>query len=175
MATAAQILRERELAIEDEIASSQAVFDIGAPLTDRDLAQAGMLLNLPGGGSAEPKEALRNTMPLLQEIEDVDEAPIDAIEGLTDRNSYNLQYVRYMKCQAIMALAAFEEGWSAFEELALKAYVKKAKFEDEQYRGDDPNKAFSLRVKRQAAEDFFRFIKGVVAESAATPKPTLAK
>jgi hypothetical protein len=172
MATAAQILKEREAEIDVEISDSQQLFDLSAPLTEEELARSGMLLNLPG--TERPREVLQNTMPLLQEIEDVEEAPVDALEGLVDRNGYNVQYVRYMKCQAITALASFAEGWSAFEELALKAYVRQRKFEDEQYRGDDPHKGFSLRVKRQAAEDFFRFIRQVVSEAQATPKPSLA-
>lgn len=172
MATAREILRERESEIDNEVDKSLHSFDLTAPLTEEELVYSGMSGVLPGGDKALANH--EREMPLLQEIEDNEEAQVDAVETFTDRNSYNVQYVRYMKCQAILALAAFTEGWSAFEELALKAYVKQAKLTDEQYRGDDPHKAFSLRVKRQAAEDFFKFVKGVIAEAAATPKPSIA-
>ncbi len=173
MSTAARVLLEREQELERQIEASKGTFDLTAPLTDEELARAGMLSSLPGSPTARVN-LNQAEMPLLQEIEDVEEPPVDAIEGLTDRQDYNVQYVRYMRCQAIVALASFTEGWSAFEELALKAFVKQAKFNDEQYRGEDPHKAFSLRVRRQAAEDFFRFIRQVVAEAQATAKPSLA-
>jgi hypothetical protein len=173
MSMAARVLLEREQELERQIETSKGTFDLTAPLTDEELAQAGMLFSLPGSPTVKVN-LNQEEMPLLQEIEDVEEAPVDAVEGLTDRQDYNVQYVRYMRCQAITALAAFTEGWSAFEELALKAFVKQAKFEDERYRGEDPHKAFSLRVRRQAAEDFFRFIRQVVSEAQATPKPSLA-
>jgi hypothetical protein len=174
MSTAAKVLREREEELNQEISSSINKFDMGAPLTEAELEYAGMTGVLP---ALQPKPILQaSEMPLLREIEDAEEPVIsvDAVEALSDRYGYNAQYVHYMKCQAIVALAGFAEGWEAFEELALKTFVRNAKRDDEEYRGDDPHKAFSLRVKRQSAEDFFKFIRRVVNEAAATGKPVLA-
>jgi hypothetical protein len=171
MASAVEVLREREIELEKDINGSRQSFDLAAPLTADELKHAGLLGVLPGL-KAEPPAA--QEMPLLRDIEDTEEPVEDAVEAIGDRNSYNAQYIRYMKCQAIMSLVAFEEGWSAFEEMALKSFVQQAKREDEEYHGDDPNKSFKLRVRQQTARDFLRHIKAVVVEAAAFPKPKLA-
>ena len=141
MSTAARVLLEREQELERKIQESKGTFDLTAPLTDEELARAGMLSSLPGSPAARVNHLNQAEMPLLQEIEDVEEPPVDAIEGLTDRQDYNVQYVRYMRCQAIVALASFTEGWSAFEELALKAFVRQAKFNDEQKPKDQAERS----------------------------------
>jgi hypothetical protein len=51
--------------------------------------------------------------------------------------------------------------------------VRERKRENAEYRGEDPNKAFSLRLRQQAAEDFVRFIRYMINEAVATPKPAL--
>jgi hypothetical protein len=172
MATPAEVLRLREAAINQEIDGSVDAFDLRSPLTEDELVYAGLLGVLPGL-EAKRAQAPAPEMPLLQEIEDVDPLPVDAVEALADRGSYNEQYVHYMKCQALAALVAFTEGWSALEDV-LKFYVRQAKRENEEYRGTDPNKAFSLRVKQQTAEDFLKFIRRSINEAVVTPKPVLA-
>jgi hypothetical protein len=172
MSSLASILRDRERALQGEIDASMESFDIGAPLTAKELEYAGMLGVLP---AVQPKQVSSVTeMPLLREIEDVEDPETDAVAALADRNDYNVQYVRYMRCQALAALAAFTEGWSALEEMALKDFVRNVKRENDEYRGTDPNKSFSLRIRQQTAEDFLRFIRQVVNEAIMTPKPALA-
>jgi hypothetical protein len=152
-----------------EILASVDQFDLNAPLTAEEVEQAGMLLVLPGAG----KERAPAGVPTLQDINEVaDDGQADAV---TSGGDYNLQYLHYLRCQAVTALTTFDEGWKALEELALKAFVRRCKVENDEYRGSDPNKAFSLRLRQQTAEDFLRFIRAVVVEAAATPKPSLKK
>jgi hypothetical protein len=172
MSTAASILREREREIDESVSSSADTFDLRAPLTEDELVYAGLLGVLP---AFTPKLVTPvEEIPLLRDIEDSEEPVVDAIEALTDRGSYNQQYAHYMRCQALVALAAFTEGWSVFETMALKSFVTRARRSNEEYRGSDPNKAFELRIKQQTAEDFIKFIRAVVNEAIATPKPALA-
>jgi hypothetical protein len=171
MASAAEILRQREEEISQGIDSSMGAFDLTAGLTNQELEYAGMLGVLPALGPKAVESAPK--MPLLQEIEDVDTPQADAVEALADRGSYNQQYIHYMKCQALAALVAFTEGWSALDDV-LKFYVRQVKRENEEYRGTDPNKAFALRVKQQTAEEFLKFIRRSINEAVVTPKPVLA-
>jgi hypothetical protein len=154
----------------ENIHDSLALFDLNAPLTEEELTAAGMLVVLPG---ARPEQAAEG-MPLLKDIEENDAEPVDAVAAVIDGNSYNAQYARYLQCQALAALVAFDDGWRSFEEVVLKAYVSARKREDAEYRGSDPNTAFALRIKKQTAEDFVKFIHAVINEAVATPKPSLA-
>ena len=141
-------------------------FDLNKPLTEEELEAIGM-------GELVPPGRLSDS-PIVKDLEDVDDdGDSDLIVATGD--DYNRQYLHFLSCQNIAALAAFEEGWQSFNELILKAYIKKCRRENKEYRGDDPNKAFSLRLREQAAEDFVQFIHAMVNEAAATPKPVLKK
>ncbi|MHB8501501.1 MAG: hypothetical protein ACYDHE_11225 [Candidatus Acidiferrales bacterium] len=167
MSTAKVVMDQKVL---EEINAARESFDLLSPLTEAELEQVGMLGTLPG--VVERVETAQE-MPLLREIEDTEEPATDAVEAFVDRNGYNAQYTHYMKCQALAALVAFTEGWSAFEEMALKRYLIQVKRENDEYRGTDPNKAFSLRIRQQAVEDFTKFIRAVMNEAITTPKPAL--
>jgi len=150
------------------IQSSLNDFDLTAPLTDEELQAMGMLATLPNDTER------RVGVPLLKDLDEEDDTPpVDVVLAVTDENSYNVLYAHYLRCQALAALVAFEEGWKSFEELVLKAYVQQRRAENKEYKGDDPNKAFSLRIREQTAEDFVKFIKAVVAEAVSTKKPVL--
>ena len=151
-----------------DVVNAQEKFDLNAPLTDEELVAAGMLAVLPSKLTQEASG------PVLKDLDDLDDvAPTDAVADFIDGDSYNGRYAHYLKCQALAALVAFDEGWSSFEELILKPYVRERKRENAEYRGEDPNKAFSLRLRQQAAEDFVRFIRYMINEAVATPKPAL--
>ena len=146
-------------------------FDLNAPLTEEELIQTGMVTVLPSRPSPAASES---TTPVLKDLDEMeDDSPVDAVADFIDGSSYNGRYQHYSKCQAIAALVAFEEGWESFEELILKPYVQERKRENKEYRGEDPNKAFSLRLKQQAAEDFVRAIRIGINEAVTTPKPAL--
>lgn len=153
----------------EEIVESQSALDMSAPLTDEELEHFGMVV----GKTPTPKE--ENSTPVLKDLDDVEEAPAseDAVAVYADGKSYNTQYVQYLQCQALASLIAFEEGWKAFENLVVKPYLVMRKRENDGYRGDDPNKAFSLRVKKQESEDFVKFMRAKIAEAINTPKPVL--
>lgn len=153
-----------------KIAQAQVDFDLNAPLTDQELILAGLV------PLTATKEKPAIDAPIFKDLEDLEDvAPVDAVADFIDGNDYNKRYAHYLKCQALVALAAFEEGWQSLEELVLKPYVLARKRENAEYHGDDPHKAFSLRLRQQAAEDFMQFIRMMVAEAAATPKPVLKK
>jgi len=152
----------------DDILEANQNFDLNTPLTAAELVQAGMLHVLLAD---RPQESGNPVLKDLDEVEDA--APVDAVAEFINSDSYNARYAYYLKCQAIAALVAFDEGWKGFEELILKPYVQARKRENAEYRGDDPNKVFSLRVRQQAAEDFIRFIRVMLNEAIATPKPAL--
>jgi hypothetical protein len=154
----------------NEIGASRENFDLSAPLTEQELEYAGMVT----GKATRSKDTTET--PILKDLEDLEpEQPTDAVAVFMDGKSYNTQYVRYLKCQALASLVAFEEGWKAFEEIVLKAYLVRKKLENDNYRGDDPNKAFSLRLRKQEAEDFIKYMRAVIAEAVNTPKPVLGK
>jgi len=162
-----------------DIADSRQTFDLGVPLTREELIRVGLLGVLPGVDVPAPGSA--ESFPVIEERELEDEVlaaatdAVDAVGALVASEGYNARYQHYLRCQAIATLVAFAEGWSAFEELVLKAYVDAQRREDAGYRGDDANKAFVLRVKARAAEDFLTFIRVSVVEAATTPKPILMK
>jgi|SRR6267142_1607416 len=145
-------------------------FDLNSPLTEEELRVAGMLTVLP----SMRRDSIEAT-PVLQDIEDPgDDTSVDVVASFVNRDDYNAQYAHYMRCQALAALVAFTDGWKSFEEMVLKTYVSARRLENSGYKGDDPNKAFSLRIREQTAEDFMRFIKVMINEAITTPKPTLA-
>lgn len=154
----------------EDIDRSFSNFDLNAPLTDEELKKSGMVLSLPS-----VKQATSGGMPLLQDIEDTNDEPVDAVAVVTEVEAYNQQYAHYLRCQSLAALVSFAEGWKSFEDLALKAFVQRCRRDDEEYKGDDPNRSFKLRIRKQTAEDFVKFIQGVVNESIMTPKPSLKK
>jgi hypothetical protein len=154
----------------NDIQMSRENFDLSTPLTEQELEYAGMAL----GTKTRPRDSVET--PILKDLEDVEiDQPVDAVDTFQDGRSYNAQYMRYLKCQALASLVAFEEGWKAFEEVVLKAYLVKKKLDNDSYRGDDPNKAFSLRLRKQEAEDFVKYMRSVIAEAVSTPKPVLGK
>jgi hypothetical protein len=139
-------------------------FDLNQPLTDEELVELGY---------KSPKVKASKELPLIKDLDETEDETVDDVSKFVDSNSYNSQYVHYLKCQSLAALAAFDEGWKSFEELVLKAYVRERKRENADYQGDDPNKAFSLRIRQQTAEDFVKFIRSMIQEAINTPKPTL--
>jgi hypothetical protein len=150
----------------EEIIESLLAFDLSAPLSEEELRMAGL-------SAAPSMDAVITTAgaPVLQDIEEDKRVPVSdtAVSGGTDE--YNKAYAYWTQCQALSALRDFKDGWSAFEELVLSPYVESRRLENDNYRGDDPNKAFSLRLKAQAAEDFVKFIEFSMAEAAAVPRP----
>lgn len=157
-----------------DIKQSISDFDLNSPLTKKEITEAGLLLALPVQLDEEARRP-ESEVPLLKDIEEIEPESFDAVQAFTDNNGYNQQYVHYLRCQSLVALTSFEEGWKSFEEMVLKEFVRRCKRDNGDYRGDDPNRAFSLRVRQQTAEDFLKFIRGMVSEAAATPKPSLAK
>ena len=136
-------------------------FDLNRALTDKELEELGF---------KNPEVKADRESPVIKDLDEMDDETVDDTSKFVDSNSYNTQYVHYLKCQLIAALAAFE-GWESFNELVLKVYVRERKRENADYQGDDPNKAFSLRIRQQTAEDFVRFIRLMVQEAINTPKP----
>jgi hypothetical protein len=158
------------------ITESQRLFDLAVPLTTEELSRFGLLTVFPTPmQAADMVTSPVASFPVVQELEDDAFAPVDAVGALVESESYNARYMHYLRCRAIATLASFEEGWLALDELVFRTYVDARRRENANYRGDDPNKAFVLRVKAQAAEDFLLFIRGMIAEAAATPKPILMK
>lgn len=152
-----------------EIIDAQRQFDITTPLTDDELKSVGMLVDHGEGKQSTPEI----NVPILQDLDEINDSPVGEKTPAVGTENYNSRYAHYLQCQAILALVAFDEGWKSFEQLALLAYVNDRRRENSEYRGDDPNKSFSLRLKQQAAEDFVKFIRMVVHEAANTPKPSL--
>ena len=155
-------MEDWQIAVQD----AQREFDLNREITEEELVQLGLK-------KAAPPVRLVDS-PTVKDLNDVDDDG-DSDLVVTTGDDYNRQYLHYLSCQSIAALAAFEEGWESFNELVLKAYVKKCKRENKEYRGDDPNKAFSLRLREQSAEDFVQFIHAMIQEAAATQKPVLKK
>jgi hypothetical protein len=156
----------------EEIGASLSQFDLNRPLTVAELVQSGMLTVLP----SDAKEIISGeSMPVFKDINDLnDEPPVDAVaEYMDGSDGYNFRYAHYLRCQALASLAAFEEGWKSLEELVLLEYVRQRQRADREYQGNDPNTAFALRIKRQTAEDFVKFIQVMIAEAISTPKPAL--
>ena len=152
-----------------DIQASESTFDLNSVLTREEQEMMGVIV------ASMPKEAPVLKSPVLKDLEDVDDEPaVDAVEAVTDGSAYNQRYAHYMRCQALAALVAFDEGWKAFEDLVLKVYLLARRRENKDYKGDDPNKAFSLRIREQTAEDFMKFIHAMLAEAVNTPKPSIA-
>jgi len=157
---------------QEGIVASQRNFDLSTPLTPEE-----ELMMAAAFDTSQTPEERSNVGDQAYALRSLDEDPFaetDLGAVVTTNKDYNVQYAHYLRCQAIAAIAEYEEGWSAIRELIINSYVKMRRIADENYRGDNPNKAFSLRLKRLITEDFARFIISQVEEAAKVPKPTLA-
>jgi hypothetical protein len=151
-------LSEQELA---DIRGSLDSFDMEAPLNETEQKMLGEWV-------APQKQAATTA---VQEIEE--DTFVEEVVPAETQQDYNAQYAYYVKAQALVTLAAFEEGWEAFQEMVLKSFLRKCRRENKEYRGSDPNVAFSYRLKEQAAEDFYSYINVMIAEAKIVPKPVL--
>lgn len=155
----------------EDIGKSRSAFDINAPLTEEEVMAVGMAMTLPA--ITENPRTTAAAVPLLKDLDLAEEE--DESDVPVAHDDYNAAYAHYLSCQALTALVAFNEGWEALEKTILKRFVAARRAENAEYRGDDPNRAFSLRVRQQAAEDFLLFIRSSVQEAKATPRPVLKK
>jgi len=150
------------------IVQSMREFDLGRKLTDEEALAAGQML-----ANQERLEKELVEGPVLHDIEEDGFASSDSVSVPAGTMDYNRRYAHYMKCQSIATLAAFEEGWKAFEEMVLNAYVQMRRREDSEYSGEDPNRAFLIRARKREAEDFVKYIRASVEESKSVQKPIL--
>jgi hypothetical protein len=152
-----------------EIHRAMEDFDVNAPLSDTERAMLGEIVTTKYRGDIAERAGI------AQEVQEIEGDAFAATETVApgSESDYNTLYAHYLKCQSIATLIAFREGWSAFEELVLKAYLLTRQREDRDYRGEDPHRALALRIRKQEAEDFVKFIRSEVEAAAATPKPTL--
>ncbi len=151
--------------IEDIIASHTA-FDLGAALTEEEQGMLGRVYD--GNERRYPDAPFR-----VREVEDVGEAVAAAETAPVSNQEHNEQYLHYARCQSLAALKAFTEGWDNFQKLVLNAYVNARQRENQKYRGDDRDKAFVLRLRQIAAEDFLDYINICMTEAEEAPKPSL--
>lgn len=153
----------------DDIRASYDTFDLAAPLTPEELVAAGALK-----WQAQLGAAASGAQPIpLQTIEDVNEG--DASANVTSVEEYNERYVYWNRCQALVALTKFEEGWTAFCELVLAPFIMTLRSRDDAYDGADPNEVMRLRTRVRCAEEFERWIKVCMEQAATEPKPRLPK
>ena len=149
----------------DEILDSRRSFDLNAPLTPEEQAMIGQATS-PAGKTQDASFRVR-------EIEEgIPEASAEPEAEITSNSEYNERYMYYSRCQALLALVAFDEGWKAFQEV-LTGYVNKQRRANAEYRGDDRDRVFSLRLRQIAAEDFLAYINGAIAEAAQVQRPVL--
>jgi hypothetical protein len=155
-----------DIELMESVLESRDQFDLSKGLTPQELATFGMLVESP--------EATRETVnvPVLKDLEDLEDPTKDSVP-VASGNDYNAQYAHYLRCQSLLSLVSFEEGWKSFENLVLKAYVYARRREDAEYRGSDPNKALALRIRKQESEDFVKFIRAMIVEAVNVPKPVL--
>ena len=155
--------------ILEEIRSARDEFDINAPLSDDEREMLGEVVRTKYAVDVAERAGV------LGQLEDLEGDAFAKTETVApgSESDYNALYAHYLKCQSITTMVAFKEGWDAFGELILMAYVRSKQKENREYRGEDPNKALALRLRQQEAEDFVKFIRAEVEAAAAVPKPTL--
>lgn len=150
---------EPELREEIEAAINQ--FDLHTDLTEEELRMM---------GQSPTPEQIANFKPAQHIEEDKFETNTEPVASETD---YNARYAYYLKCQSIVDLISFKEGWDSFGQLVLKPFLVEQKQANREYRGTNPNDAFALRLREQCAEDFITFIDAVIEDLKAVPKPVL--
>jgi len=152
--------------------SSVANLDINAPLTPEEYAMMGQALE-QWGDDAPSANKLPDVAVKLHDFDEDTFAPT-GVQPVADTNKdYNQLYAHYLKCQSLVTIMAFEEGWKNFKEMVLYAYVKMKIRESKEYTGDNRDKLSNLAIRLRTAEDFVRFIETSMAEATAVQKPVL--
>lgn len=162
------------------VRESFEAFDLDTPLSADEQVAAGVLkwqarLGAAGAGAQIP----------LQTIDDDPSPAADESADVVSVDEYNERYVYWNRCQALVALTKFEEGWTAFCELVLGPYVAKLALTNKNYKpftdingvfhNTDSDVAMILRTRADCAEEFVEFIKGSMEQAAAEPKPRLSQ
>ena len=152
-----------------EIDKAFGDFDLNAKLSKKERRMLGEVIE------TKYRADIAERAGIAVELKDLEEDQFATTELVApgEEGSYNALYAHYLKCQAIGTLVAFSEGWQAFEEVVLNTYVRARRKENNEFRGDDPNRAFSLRIRQQEAEDFLKYIKSEIVAAAQVPKPVL--
>lgn len=138
-------------------------FDMGAGLTDGEKALVGLLREAENSKSVSPVT-----------VKDLEEDMFSSQEEVipsSGNDDYNRQYAYWTRCQSLLALKEYEEGWTAFEELVLAPYVQLRQRENAAYSGSDRDEVFALRLRQREAEDFLKHIRSCFEEAAAVCKP----
>ena len=151
-----------DLETSQEIFGSIDAFDMNAPLTEEEVRMMGQVVGKP-----------QQTQSFVPAHDIEDDTFEENVEPVNSESDYNALYAYYLKCQSVVTLIDFAEGWEAFKELVLKPFVKLQKQENKEYRGTSPNMAFALRTREQAAEDFMEFITARIDVLKQVPKPVL--
>lgn len=138
-------------------------FDLGAELTEGEKALVGLLREAENDKSVSPVT--------VKDLEEDMFSPQEDVKPTAGNDEYNQQYVYWTRCQALLALKGYEEGWAVFEELVLNPYVQLRRRENAGYTGNDRDEAFALRLRQREAEDFLKHIHSCFEEAAAVRKP----
>lgn len=147
------------------VSESYDLFDLNAPLSDSEKLLAGLLSDSQPAQQSVAQVKIKDI-----EEDELQNPPEKGVLTQTD-DEYNQAYAHWTRCQAVVALRKFDEGWKAFDELILRAYVRARKAENKAYAGEDRDRSFALRLRERAAEDFYRFILQQVEEAEQVPRP----
>lgn len=156
-----------DMIVRDEIISSRKAFDMSTPLTE----QEELLLANRFDVSETPRQV--DTPRDLEDELYTFREPQAVTAPVSDPSSYGTEYQLYLRWQAIAAMVAHEDAWLAFQELVLLPFVQQRRQEDDGYTGHDRDKAFALRLRRLAADEFIRYIIAVSNDAGQVPKPSL--
>lgn len=160
MSTAKPLVLEPEKL--QAIRASVNQFDLNAPLTDDEILMMGQLAGKP--------QPVQSFTPAHDIEEDTFEENVQPVNSESD---YNAQYAYYLKCQNVVTLVSFEDGWESFKQLVLNAFLREQKLANKDYRGTNPHRASALRLREQAAEDFVKFVSTQIQALREVPKPVL--
>lgn len=160
----AGLIEGEELAAE--VAGSAAAFDLNLPLTEEEMS----LLSDQFDVSRTPSE--NAPRDLEDELYTYREKPSASAVASTP-SEYSAEYLAYLRWQEIAAIGANDAAWLAFQELVLLPFVKRLKVDDENYRGHDPNEAFSLRLRYRTAKEFLTHILSTVGTAGEVQQPVL--
>lgn len=158
---------EKQLVVLDEVTEQAInatinVFDMNANLTEDELRMMGQVPD---------HQRTTNTLDAPHEIEEDKFA--QNTNDVSSEADYNAEYAKYLKCQSVVTLVSFEDGWTAFQELILRPFLREQQRANKEYRGTDPFEGSALRIRQQTAEDLFVFIDAVIEDVKAFPKPVL--
>lgn len=151
----------------EAISSSIETFDLNAPLTAHEIEMMGQVIENNRGRSEKSVTVKKHVKEIEDDEFEQNTAPADS------ELDYNAKYAYYLKCQNVVTLIDFSDGWESFQELVLKPFVKEQRKANKEYRGVDPNKAFTLRIREQTAEDLLKFIDAMIGSLKEVPKPVL--